>query len=41
MAVNGRGFSVFFESGCGKFVSRYDAIKSLGNRSTQELQGPI
>ena len=40
-AVNGKRFSIFFDSGCGDFVSRYDAIKRLVNRSNQEVQGPI
>ena len=39
--VNGKKFSLFFDSGCGDFVSRYDAIKRTGNKSKQEHKGPL
>ena len=39
--VNGKKFSLFFDSGCGDFVSRYDAIKRIGNKSKQEHKGPV
>ena len=34
---NGKKFLLFFGSGCGDFVSRYDAIKRIGNKS----KGPV
>ena len=39
--INGKRYSVFFDSGCGDFVSRYEAIKRLGTNARQELPGPI
>ena len=39
--VDDHEYSIFYDSGCGDFVSRYNAIQRLGSRATQECIGPI
>ena len=39
--INNNRYSIFFDSGCGNFVSRYNAICSLTSNATQEHVGPI
>ena len=39
--INNSRYSVFFDSGCSNFVSRYNAIRSLTSNATQECPGPI
>ena len=39
--VAGKEYCLFFDSGCGDFVSKYQAVKSLGSKATQEVAGPI
>ena len=39
--VDEQEYNVFFDSGCSDMVIRYEAVKRLGNRATQELKGPI
>ena len=39
--INNNRYSIFFESGCGDFVSRYNAIRSLTSNATQEHPGSI
>ena len=39
--INNNRYSIFFDSGCGDFVSRYNAIRSLTSNATQEHAGPI
>ena len=40
ITINGQDFTVFYDSGCGDFISRYDAIKRLDN-IFQQIPGPI
>ena len=37
--INNNRYSIFFDSGCGDFVSRYSAIRSLASNTTQEHPG--
>ena len=39
--IDQKTYSVFYDSGFGNFISRYDAIKNLGSRATQICPGPI
>ncbi len=39
--VDGNKYSIFFDGGCRKFVSRYSAIERLGSRATLLEKGPI
>ena len=39
--INNQRYSIFFDSGCGDFVSRYKAVCSLTTNATQEYPGPI
>ena len=39
--VNGKRYSIFFDSGCGDFVTRQEAVINLGLRAVQERPGPI
>ena len=39
--INGKRFNLFYDSGCGDFVSKYSAVLCLGNRARQEHPGPI
>ncbi len=39
--VDGSKYSLFFDGGCRKFVSRYNAIERLGSRATLLEKGPI
>ena len=39
--INNNKYFIFFESGCGDFVSRNDAIRSLTSNVTQEHAVPI
>jgi len=41
ITVNNKQFLLFFDTGCSDFVSRYDAITKLQNRSTLEYKGSI
>ena len=34
-------YSLFYDTGCGDMVSRYDAVKSIGSRAVQESSMPI
>ena len=39
--VDGQDYSIFYDSGCGDFVSKQDAVKRIGSRASQERKGPI
>ena len=39
--VDGRNYSIFYDTGCREFVSRHDAILRLQSRAHEELRGPI
>ena len=39
--VNNERFTMFYDSGCGDVVSRFQAIKRLGTSAVQEHPGPI
>ena len=39
--INNNRYSIFFDSACGDFVSRYNAILSLTSNATQEHAAPI
>ena len=39
--INNHRYSIFFDSGCGNFVSRYKAVCSLTLHAFQEHPGPI
>ena len=39
--VDGQRYSIFFDSGCGDFVSRYRAVNKIGSKARQECHGPI
>jgi hypothetical protein len=39
--VDGKDYSLFFDNGCGDFVSRYKAITQIGKRANQEFQGCV
>ena len=39
--VNSKLFNIFYDSGCGDFVSRYDAVRKLGKCANKEFDGPI
>ena len=34
-------FNIFYDTGCGDFVSRYSAIQRIGKRATQLHDGPV
>ena len=38
--INDQHFTIFFDSGCSDMVSRYDAIKRIGERAKLEVKGP-
>ena len=39
--VDAKEYSIFYDSGCGDFVSRFSAVQRLGIRAKQENKGPI
>ena len=39
--VNNNRFTLFYDSGCGDFVSRFQAIENIGEHASQESKGPI
>ena len=40
--VSGKKYTIFYDTGCGDFVSRLNAVKRLGApRATKEFDGPI
>ena len=39
--VNGNCFTIFYDNGCGGFMSRYQAVTRLGDKATQERSGSI
>ena len=39
--VNGQCFTIFYDSGCGECVTRFNAIPRLGERAIQEYSGTI
>ena len=39
--VANQRFPLFFDSGCGDFVSIYSAMQRMKSRATQEIPGPI
>ncbi|XP_066924707.1 uncharacterized protein [Clytia hemisphaerica] len=41
ISVNGKQFTIFYDSGCYDFIVRHHAIKKLGNRANQQYAGPI
>ena len=34
-------YTIFYDTGCGDFVSRFDAVTMIGNRAKKEFNGPI
>ena len=39
--IGAETYTLFFDSGCSDFVSRYSATMRIGDRSTHEIEGPI
>ena len=39
--VNKNYYTIFYDSGCGDFVTTYDTVKKLGRRANKEFDGPI
>ena len=39
--VDGKDYSIFFDSGCGDFVSRKEAVREIGLRAKQIYDGPL
>ena len=39
--VDGREYTVFYDSGCGQFVVRHNAVQRLGIRAQQIVPGPL
>ena len=39
--IDGKLYSIFYDSGCNDFISRFDAVRNLGNRAVQVCPGPI
>ena len=39
--VDEKRYTIFYDTGCREFVSRYDAIRRLGSRANEEHTGPI
>eukprot|EP00794_Sanderia_malayensis_P011555 gene11555-12746_t len=38
--VGDREYSIFYDTGCGDFISKYSAVQHLGSRATEECSGP-
>ena len=41
ITIENQNFTIFYDSGCGDFVSKWSAIQKLGTRAHQEHSGPI
>lgn len=39
--VDNKAYTIFYDSGCGDFVTTQQAIKKLGKRAIQEYNGPV
>ena len=39
--IQDQEFTIFYDTGCGEFVSRYGAIERLGSRAIKEFDGPV
>ena len=39
--IDDQRYNLFFDSGCGDFVSRYGVVQSLGSRPEQDYSGII
>ena len=41
ICIDGNDFTIFYDTGCGDFVSRRDSVIKLGERAKQEFAGPV
>ena len=41
ITIKNQNFTIFYDSGCGDFVSKWSAIQKLGTRPHQEHSGPV
>ena len=39
--VDQQQYSLLYDSGCCEMVSKYDAVRRIGHRATEEVAGPI
>lgn len=39
--IDNHQYSMFYNTGCGDFISRFNAVHKLGQRAIQECTGPI
>ena len=41
ISIDNKPYTLFFDSGCGDLVCRYEAIQNMGQRAVQEFKGPV
>ena len=41
ISIDNIPYTLFFDSGCGDLLCRYEAVQNMGQRAVQEFKGPV